>query len=131
MLWAARLRSWGIVCAGSRRFARIVRLVQHREGRLCLPARPRVGSLALGSLLVVRVGGRLARAPGLTRVLGLVVQERRHLGAARILGLAVRARRHLGVTRGLEAASMAIRCVVLRGGSVVLPARVCAGLARC
>ena len=33
----------------------------------------------------------------------------------------------LGVTRGLEAASMAIRCGALHGGSVVLPALVCAG----
>ena len=83
VLRVAWLRSWGIVCAGSRRFARIVRLVRRREGRLCLPARPRVGSLALGCLLVVRVGGRLARAPGLTGIIGLVVRERRHLGAAR------------------------------------------------
>ena len=113
---------WGIACAGSRRFARIVRLVQHREGRLCLPARPRAGSLALGCFLVVRVGGRLARVPVLTRGLVLAVLRRRR---------AVRECLRLGVTRGLEAASMAIRCVALHGGSVVLPARVCAVLARC
>ena len=83
VLWVAQLRSWGIACAGSRRFARIVRLVLRREGRLCLPARPRAGSLALGRSLVVRDGGRLARAPGLTRGLGLAVRERRHLWAAR------------------------------------------------
>ena len=82
-LWAAQRRSWGIACAGSRRFARIVRLVQRREGRLCLPARPRVASLALGRRLVVWCGVRLARAPGLTGVLGLAVRERRRLGAAR------------------------------------------------
>ena len=110
-LWVAQRRFSVIACAGSRRFARIVRLVRRREGRLCLPARPRVGSLALGRLLVVRDGVRLARALGLTGVLGLAVRERRHLGA----------------TRGLEAASMAIRCGALHGGSVVLPARVCAG----
>ena len=122
VLWVARLRSWGIACAGSRRFARIVRLVQHREGRLCLPARPLAGSLALGCFLVVRVGGRLARVPVLTRGLVLAVLRRRR---------AVRECLRLGVTRGLEAASMAIRCVALHGGSVVLPARVCAVLARC
>ena len=82
-LWAAQLRSWGIACAGSRRFARIVRLVRCRGGRWCLLARPRVESLALVHLLVVWCGGRLARAPGLTRVLGLAVRERRHLGVAR------------------------------------------------
>ena len=118
-LWVARLRFWGIACAGSPRSARIVRLVQRREDRVCLSARPRAASPALARRLVVRVGGRLARAPGLTRGLVLAVLRRRR---------AVRECLRLGVTRGLEAASMAIRCVALRGGSVVLPARVCAGL---
>lgn len=113
-LWAVQRRSWGIACAGSRRFARIVRLVQRREGRLCLPARPRVASLALGRRLVVWCGVRLARALGLTGVLGLAVRERRRLEAARVL----------------VAASMATRCVASLGGSAAQLVRAYAGRAR-
>ena len=90
-----RLRSWGIVCAGSPRCVPIVRLVQRRAVRLCLLARPRVASLALDRRLEAElIGGRVARAPGLTRVLVLAVLRRRR---------AVRECLRLVATRGLVA----------------------------
>ena len=123
VLWAARLRSWGTACAVSPRSARIVRLVWRREDRVCLSARPRAVNLALARRLEAGLGAcRVARDLALIAVLGQVAPRWYRM---------VRECLRLGGTRGLEVASMAIRCVALREGSVVLPARVCAGLARC
>ena len=86
---------------------------------MCLPARPRVVSPSLAWRLVVRGVCRVARELALIAVLRRVAPRWYRTVRECLL---------LVVARGLEAASMVTRCVALHGESVVLPARVCAGL---